>query len=119
MPFKVAIASNNNQTINEHFGRARHFLIFDLVEQQFKLTEVREFAAPHTYGQSHNMGEIMNMVNSLADCQLVLASQIGPGAAKILEIKGIKSYAVSDLIDSTLEQLAASAEVKNYLRNQE
>ncbi len=119
MSFKIAIASSDNQTINEHFGRARHFLIFDLVDSRFTLAEVREIASPHCGGVQHDAAAVENIVELLSDCRLVLASQIGPRVIELLRIKEIKGYAVSGLIDQTLARLASSYEVKNYLKNLE
>jgi nitrogen fixation protein NifX len=118
MALKVAIASNDRQSINEHFGRARHFLIFEWVEGHFKLVEVREIASPHCGGSQHDGNAVNTIVELLSDCRFVLASQIGPGVIKLLGLKGIKGFSITGFIDQVLAKLAVWPEVKNF-KNQE
>ena len=117
MAFKIAVASNDGQTINEHFGRARHFLIFDLVEKRFMLAEVREITSPHCGGEQHDNNAIDNIIQVLADCRFVLASQIGSGAIERLGLQGIKGFAISGPIEKTLEKLAVSYEIRNLTKS--
>ncbi len=116
MALKVAVASNDGQLINEHFGRAKHFLIFRLLDEHFILSEVREVESPHTTITQHDEEALDKMIKSLSDCYLVLADQIGAGAITLLRQNGIKSFAVSGSIRQALDKLAVSFEVKNYLR---
>jgi predicted Fe-Mo cluster-binding NifX family protein len=118
MALKVAIASNDRQSINEHFGRARHFLIFEWAEGHFKLVEVREIVSPHCGGSQHDGNAINTIVDLLSDCRFVLASQIGPGAIELLGLKSIKGFSISGVIDQALAKLAELPEVKKS-KNQE
>ncbi len=118
MPFRVAVASSDGREINEHFGWARHFLIYYLTEGKFKLGEVREIDSPHCGAVQHDGAALDEIAESLSDCRLVLASRIGPGAAQLLRLKGIQSFEVADSIDQTLAKLVNSYEVKNYQRSQ-
>ena len=45
MSIKVAIASSDGLNINLHFGQAKSFLIYELKESKFVLTEKRELSA--------------------------------------------------------------------------
>ena len=113
MSIKAAVASNDGQSINEHFGRARHFLIFDLVEEHFILAEVREIVSPHSSVAEHDSNAIDRIIEALADCRFVLAGQIGPGAVERLGLHGIKGFTISGSIDKVLEKLASSYEIRN------
>jgi len=43
MSIKVAVASNDGKVINQHFGHAQEFLIFDLNDDgTFEFVETRE-----------------------------------------------------------------------------
>lgn len=116
MSLKVAIASNDGQNINEHFNTAKHFLIFHLRDNHFRLAEVREIESPHCYEAGHNWETLSQISELLADCYLVLASKIGPGAVELLKSKGVKALGISGSIDRVLAKLVASYEVKNYLK---
>ncbi len=117
MSFKIAVVSNDGQNINEHFGRARHFLIFDLVDKHFKLVEVREIISPHCDNDQCEHHDIDHILEALEGCHFILASQIGPGAIRQLESHGIKGFAISGSIDQITEKLLNSYEVKNYLKS--
>ncbi len=116
MALKVAVVSKDGELINEHFGRAKHFLIFRLLDERFVLSEVREVESPHTSITQHDAETLDRMIKSLSDCYLVLADQIGTGAITLLRQKGIKSFAVSGSIRQALDKLAVSFEVKQYLK---
>lgn len=117
MSLKIAVASNDGQNINEHFGRARHFLIFDRVDEHFKLVEVREIIPPHCAQEPQEHHDIDSLIEVLKDCRFILANQIGPGATQQLASNGIKGFAVSGTIDQIMEKLQNSYEVKNYLKS--
>ena len=113
MILKVAVASHDRQSVNEHFGQARHFLIYELIEDQFQLGEVREIDSPHCGEFQHDPAAIAKTAELLADCRFVLASEIGPGALEALRLKGIKGFAITGSIQQVLAKLAVSPEVKN------
>jgi len=98
---KVAVASSDGVTINEHFGQARQFLIFEVEEdgsyRQLEQRQILPFVGGETAGHSHD-----GTVNQLAGVDAVLALQIGPGAAGSLQARGIKSFGVKGLIDKAL-----------------
>ena len=46
MDVKIAVASSDGETVNEHFGRAVSFRIYRLHDAGYKLLEVREKVLP-------------------------------------------------------------------------
>lgn len=112
MSFKVAVVSSDRKSIDQHFGQAPDFLIFEIKEnQEFEFIEVRKNIPPY---ENPNLLEdhdnaIAKSVNLISDCDVVLASQIGPGAVKTLLSCQIRPYAVHDLlIENALKKLASS-----------
>ncbi len=117
MSFKVAIASSDGKFIDQHFGQAPHFLIFEIKENQdFEFIEVRENIPPYddpNLLENHN-NALARSADLISDCKVALASQIGIGAVKTLLSCKIQPYSVSNLrIENALKKLASSKLVSN------
>ncbi|MDS1030777.1 NifB/NifX family molybdenum-iron cluster-binding protein [Bacillota bacterium LX-D] len=92
MPYRVAIASSDGKVINQHFGRSRQFLIFEIAENgAWSFVELRENTPPCGMGEHHE-DEMRWTAALLSDCSTVLASQVGPGAEQAMKEKGITAY---------------------------
>ncbi|MCX7923549.1 MAG: dinitrogenase iron-molybdenum cofactor biosynthesis protein [Clostridia bacterium] len=109
MSFRIAVASSDGKVINQHFGRARQFLIFEIKDDDYKFVELRPNTPACDSGEHHE-DAMRNTVEALSDCGVVLVSQIGAGAVEALRGKGIQSFAVSDFIDKAL------VKIKNYIK---
>ena len=107
MAYKVAVASSDGKFINRHFGRAEHFLVFEISDKAFEFLEVRNNTPPCSY-RDHDDGLLTRAAELLSDCRIVLASQIGPGAVAALAAKGVEGRAVPRFIDEALNRLIAA-----------
>ena len=106
MSIRVAVASNDGKYINQHFGHAQQFLIFDIYEDgNFKFIENRK-NSPTCHGGEHVSGALENTFEIIADVELVMVSQIGPGASQFLLSKGIQPLMTPGFIEEELEKLA-------------
>ena len=117
MSFKVAVASSDGKHIDQHFGQAPDFLIFEIKENQcFEFIEVRKNIPPYDNPnllEDHD-NALARSVDLISDCNVALASQIGPGAVKALLSCKIRPYAIPDLlIEKALKKLASSKLVSN------
>jgi len=110
MSWKVAVASTDGKFINQHFGRAKDFLIFQWENASFLFLERRPTDSVCGYSEEEHDNALLSAVENLADCQAVLAAQIGPGAKNILLSYGIKPYVVINFIEEALGKLAATLE---------
>lgn len=117
MSFKLAIASSDRKSIDQHFGQTPDFLIFEIKEnREFEFIEVRKNIPPY---ENPNLLEdhdnaLARSVDLISDCEVVLASQIGPGAVKALLSCKIQPYNVPNLlIENALKKLASSKSVSN------
>ncbi|MDA8126253.1 MAG: dinitrogenase iron-molybdenum cofactor biosynthesis protein [Deltaproteobacteria bacterium] len=114
MATRVAVASRDGVTVHQHFGRATHFQIYDLYGERkdeaegsgFSFVETRE-NEPSCRSDSGEREEEAHagVVRLLADCQVVLAARIGPGAFEVLNRQGLKVYETPMDIDRALERL--------------
>lgn len=105
MSFKVAVVSSDGLYIDQHFGQALNFLIYEIKEnREFVLIESRENVPP-----SHNLENHKNALaisaELISDCNAVIAIKFGPGALNALNIRKIQAYMVNDYISSALNQL--------------
>ncbi|GAB6056661.1 NifB/NifX family molybdenum-iron cluster-binding protein [Methanobacterium movens] len=83
MALRVAVASSDGKFVNQHFGKATKFLIFDIeAEGKFDFVEVRETSPSCVSYQQHDEEELFDTVELLNDSKVVLVSQIGPGASQ-------------------------------------
>ncbi len=110
MSVRVAVASNDGKFVNQHFGHAQIFLIFDLLDNgKFEFIETRE-NIPTCNGGEHLKSSMDRTIDLLKDTDVVLVSQIGPGASQHLISNGIQPFMMPTYIDEALEKLAIRLE---------
>jgi predicted Fe-Mo cluster-binding NifX family protein len=107
MDVKIAVASSDGVTINEHFGRAASFLVYQLHDQGWKLLESREIS-PACSGGEHSDDALERAARAIADCRGVVAARIGPGAIDALITHRILAFNMEGSIDAALEILRKS-----------
>ncbi len=104
MPYKIAIASSDGKFVNQHFGKAQQFLIVELKDDgSYNYLETRE-NKPACAIEGHD-SLIEDSINLISDCDGVLVSQIGPGAADMLIEKGVQPVIIPMLIDDALKKV--------------
>jgi len=92
MVLKVAVASSDGKFINQHFGHAEQFLIFDIDDEgKYEYVELRK-NEPTCSGGNHTAGSMKDAVSVLDEVKVVLVAQIGPGASQNLLMNGIQSF---------------------------
>jgi nitrogen fixation protein NifB len=95
---KIAVASNDGSTVDEHFGRAKAFCIYEVEDDgTSRLVEHREIkpGAEAAHGSDA-------AVEQLSDVNAVLVAQIGPNAQGALTRRGIRSFALGGPVDKAL-----------------
>jgi Uncharacterized conserved protein len=112
MSLKVAIASSNGKYIDLHFGQAPDFLIFEIKENgDSEFIGVRKNIPPSddpNLLENHDQA-LAKSVDLISDCDVVLASQIGPSASQALLSCNVQSYSIPGLlIEKALTKLASS-----------
>jgi nitrogen fixation protein NifX len=111
---KVAFATTDGKQIDEHFGRAGMFAIYDILETGHCFVEMRQFADgmdmavvdTKDKGALHD-DAVQNKVDRLADCKLIYLTEIGgPSAARLVK-KGIMPMKMKEIvsIESALGRL--------------
>ena len=111
---KVAFATTDGVNIDEHFGRAGSFAIYDLSRSGYQFAELRKFAdgvdqavvGTREQGAVHEEA-VQDKVDRLADCKIVFMTEIGgPSAARLVK-KGIMPMKVKAVIsiEDSIRQL--------------
>ncbi len=95
---KIAIASTDGVSINEHFGKTKLFFIYEIDDKKgtYQLLERRENILDKS--DSHYLAA----AQLLADVEVVLVSSIGPQARNELQRKGVIAFVLSGSIDKAL-----------------
>jgi len=114
MEIRIAVASSDGVTVDQHFGRTRQFRIYRLTESGYDFIEERTVAPPCS-GQQHSDAKLEQAAALIADCQGVVASQIGPGAVDVLLGQRTTPFTMEGSVDEALQTLKESNRLK-FLR---
>ncbi len=112
---KIAFATSNGSMIDEHFGRAGLFAIYDITREGHQFIEMRKFADgtdtsvtdTRDQGPLHD-NAVERKVARLSDCRLIYITEIGgPSAARLVK-RGIMPMKIKEplKIESALDRLS-------------
>lgn len=108
----AAVATKGHGVVNQHFGHAREFLVYEVSVEGVKLVEVRNVEqycrGPATCDDEEDL--IRRIASILGDCQYLLCSRIGPGPRRYLEAVGIKCVETFEFIHQALTDICLQAE---------
>ncbi len=121
---KIAVITEDGQTISQHFGRAPYYLVFTIEDSEIVSKERRDkvghrqFAqGPHDHDSendprghgfgAHSEMKHTRMIESIQDCEVIIVRGMGRGAYLAMEQANIRPF-VTDLAD-------AEEAVKAYL----
>ncbi len=92
MPVKLAIPTDDGETVSRHFGQAKYFRVLTLEEGQVTQTELRPKAS-HQHGdhsQTPGVHPGQQMVNTISDCQVLICGGMGTPAHSKAVAAGLK-----------------------------
>lgn len=101
---KVAVASTNGELINEHFGRAEFFYIYNLYENGYEKEEIRDVIAACQHTRAHSETNFDKVISLLSDCDALLVQKIGESAAAYLVSKNVRVFEAEGNIDAVLNK---------------
>lgn len=104
MTVKIAFATSDRRAVDQHFGAAGAFAIYELGESASRLIEVAEFIETAMDGHE---GKLAAKVELLGDCAAVYCNAAGASAIQQLLAGGIQPMRVDEgtLIDELLSGL--------------
>ena len=102
---KVAFATTDRLRVNQHFGAAEGFAIYEVTPDKATLVGVAEFAEEAMDG---NENKLIAKVDFLEGCAAVYVMAIGASAIKQLLSKGIQPIRINviDAVDDLLGEIS-------------
>jgi predicted Fe-Mo cluster-binding NifX family protein len=93
MPYRIAIASNDGESVNQHFGQAKNFLIYEIDAEGVNFVEDREVKTIPDEA-AHTDRNMSIFAEALSDCSAVFVRRIGARSAKYLNSNNIRTFEV-------------------------
>lgn len=93
--FKVAFATADRVSVNQHFGATQGFAIYAVDEEHARLVEVAKFPAESMDG---NESKLADKIAALSGCAAVYCLAIGASAVRQLVASGIQPVRMEDEI---------------------
>lgn len=133
MSYKIAVASSDGLQIDETFGAAKSFIIYEVADGIYRKLEERTFREEGTEhggvsaadacnssdscktgggcgsgagGGCGGAGEASEKVELISDCRCVVCKKIGFHIQKQLERKAISAFDVSVSVEEALEKIS-------------
>ena len=115
---KIAFATTDGVMVDEHFGRAGMFAVYELTNDGYKFLEMRKFAEGRDTAieETKGMGwahdeKVQSKVDKLADCKIIYLTEIGGPSAARLARKGIMPIKVKEVvsIEESMRKLMETA----------
>jgi nitrogen fixation protein NifX len=97
---RIAVATTDGTTVDEHFGRSLRFDVYDLDADRSELVESRALPPQESEHDHHGT----DRVAAVRDCAIVHVTAIGPGAAAqvvnagVMPLKIPEGTPVSDVV---------------------
>jgi predicted Fe-Mo cluster-binding NifX family protein len=113
---KIAVITEDGQTISQHFGRAPYYLVFTVEDKEIVSKELRDKVGHQQFAQEPHEHESENdprghgfgapsdakharMIEAIRDCEAVIVRGMGRGAYLAMEQANIRPF-VSELADA-------------------
>ncbi len=97
---KIAVATKDGVSINQHFGHAKQFWIYELDAKHCELLEKREIEH-YCLGNHSSKTAMAKILVTIADCAAVFVAKIGDSPAE--KLNAINVIAVSDYAYQAIE----------------
>lgn len=104
----IAVASRDGREINQHFGHAERFLIYEVDGDTVRLVDEKAVERYCSYDPEHPLrGHLLHgIADALKGCRAVVSAQMGEHPKNELEKLGVEPYAMTGPIKCTLIELA-------------
>jgi predicted Fe-Mo cluster-binding NifX family protein len=128
---KIAVVSENESTISQHFGRAPYYIILTvengkvIKQEKFERGAAGTCACGHDQDEGHHQGshggdpeseaKHNRMVDPIADCQVLIAGGMGYGAYQALESRGLKVFITAENSIQKAVELLSMGKLDNLM----
>jgi nitrogen fixation protein NifB len=99
----VAVATKGGGLVNQHFGHAKEFMIYEVDGSDARFVTHRKIDQ-YCQGGYGEEATLEGVIKTIADCKAVLVSKIGDCPQKELEMAGIQSVEAYDVIEKVARE---------------
>jgi predicted Fe-Mo cluster-binding NifX family protein len=104
----IAVATKDGKNINQHFGHAVRFLIYDVEGTTIRLVDEKKVERYCTYDEAHPLrGHVLRgIAEALHGCRAIACAQIGQAPQEEMANLGFEVFALEGEINHSLTELA-------------
>jgi len=102
MSYRAAFASTDGSYIDQHFGSARFFQVYDIGDNGYSRVETRKAEAKC---RGNCEGGFDHLLEILKDCDAVFVSKIGQSAAEFMIGRGKRVFEAAGAVEKIIAQL--------------
>lgn len=111
--YKIAVASSDGIVVNQHFGHADKFLIFEVTSDgSYHFIEKRSVEPVCNCG-NHDDGKLIENLQKIQDCKYLLVSRIGAGASTQAERLEITPMELPNVIEESIRKVIFFEQIQN------
>ena len=99
----VAVATKGGGLVNQHFGHAKEFMIYEVDANEARFVGHRK-VADYCQGGYGEAAALDGIISTVSDCEAVLASKVGPCPKKELKKAGLTVVEAYDVIETVARQ---------------
>jgi len=99
----VAVATKGGGLVNQHFGHAKEFMIYEVDGQSATFVSHRK-VAEYCQGGYGEAAMLEHIIATIADCKAVLAAKVGPCPQRELQKAGLIVVEAYDVIETVARQ---------------
>ena len=120
MAYKIAVASSDGKTVNQHLGNASVLKIYTAEGLDFQFSEDRKVELEKSEGKAEcqsgcssgngsgcSGGGNPQSVDIVADCRAVVAAKIGKNARRQLELRAISAFDIEIPVEEALSKITS------------
>lgn len=105
---RVAVVSSDGKVINQHFGKASRFLIFEVGDGKIQFIEERKNTPLCGSAEDgHADNALSRTITLISDCQAMLCARVGGGAEEGLRNSGIIPIEAPYFIHEALKNITS------------
>lgn len=101
---RFAVCSKDGSLINQHFGHAEQFFIYDYIDGKAYFIEARAAETSCHRARGEEDQKIFELVKMIDDCDTLLCMRIGTHPSHVLKEKGINVVATYNRIEDGIRE---------------
>ena len=110
--YKIAVATSDGIVVNQHFGHANLFYIYEVHDKNLIQTEIRH-VNPACISKEHDENAVLKNLKLIEDCRFLLVSRIGTYAQQQAENLGITPFEIPHMVEDALKKAVSFVEIQN------